>query len=274
MKTFQSLTIRVAVAVPGIGLFAVVAFLNIPVLTISCFALIAALCALETAALIRPGSGMPMKVIYASMVAGASVAVALLEPALSMVLILLPGAVISTVWIFKDGVANSRMKTAGITGISVALALSLGLLARLRLDFQSPWVIFVPLLICWLGDSFAYFFGSAFGRHKMAPSISPAKSWEGFIAGTAGAIGGAVLAGVIGAGFSPGAMVLIGAAGGFAAVVGDLLESAMKRDAGIKDSGSFLPGHGGFLDRFDSILAVVPVVWALLLLFSDAGILT
>ena len=267
MKLFNSLASRVAVAVPGMGLFAAVAFLDMPVLTATFFALIAAFCAMEAVTLIRSGSGMPMKAVYAVMVAGSSVAVALLEPALSIVLILLPGAVISTVWIFMDGIKHARMKTAGITGLSVALALGFGLLARLRLDFPSPWVMFVPLLICWLGDSLAYFTGSAFGRHKMAPSVSPAKSWEGFIAGIAGAIGGAVLAGTVGAGFTLVTMVVIGAVGGIAAVTGDLLESAMKRDAGVKDSGSFLPGHGGFLDRFDSILAVVPVVWVLLFLF-------
>ncbi len=274
MKSFNSLAIRVAVAVPGIGLFAVVAFLNIPYLTTAFFALIAALCAIEAVTLFRPGSGMSMKAVHAAMVAGSTVAVALLEPIISIVVILFPGAIIGAVWIFSDGVSKSRMKTAGITGMSIALALGFGLLARLRLDFQSSWVMFIPLLICWLGDSLAYFAGSAFGRHKMAPSISPAKSWEGFFAGIAGAIGGAVLAGSVGAGFPLFTMLMIGAAGGVAAVIGDLLESAMKRDAGVKDSGTFLPGHGGFLDRFDSILAVVPVVWVLLILFKFAGMLT
>ncbi|MCK5115632.1 MAG: phosphatidate cytidylyltransferase [Candidatus Aegiribacteria sp.] len=273
MKSFSSLAIRVAVAVPGIGLFAAVAFLDIPYLTTAFFALIAALCATEAVTLFRPGSSMSMKTVYAAMVAGSTVAVALLDPAISIVVILLPGAITGAVWIFSDGITNARMKTAGITGMSVALALGFGLLARLRLDFQSPWIMFVPLLICWLGDSLAYFAGSAFGRHKMAPSISPAKSWEGFFAGIAGAIGGAVLAGSVGAGFPLFTMLMIGAAGGIAAVIGDLLESALKRDAGIKDSGSFLPGHGGFLDRFDSILAVVPVVWALLFIFAFTGVL-
>ena len=272
MKSFNSLAIRVAVAVPGIGLFAAVAFLDIPYLTTAFFALIAAFCAAEAVALFRPCSGITMKALLAVMVAGSSVAVALLAPAISIVVILLPGAIISMVWILGDGINHARRNTAGITGISIALALGFGLLARLGLDFPSPWVVFIPLLICWLGDSLAYFAGSAFGRHKMAPSISPAKSWEGFFAGIAGAVGGAILAGTVGAGFPLIVMVVIGAAGGVAAVTGDLLESAMKRDAGVKDSGTFLPGHGGFLDRFDSILAVVPVVWALLFLF--AGILT
>lgn len=274
MRSFHSLASRVAVAVPGIGLFAAVAFLNITVLTIAFFSIIAALCAAEAVTLIRPGSSMQMQAVLAVMVAGSSIAVALLDPALSIVLILLPGAVISTVWIILDGSVQARRKTAGITGISVVLALSFGLLARLRLDFQSPWVMLVPLLICWLGDSLAYFVGSACGRHKMAPSISPAKSWEGFIAGIAGAIGGAVLAGTVGAAFPLFPMVITGVAGGIAAVAGDLLESAMKRDAGVKDSGSLLPGHGGILDRFDSILAVVPVVWTLMFLFAFAGFLT
>ncbi|MEN8208121.1 MAG: phosphatidate cytidylyltransferase [Candidatus Fermentibacteria bacterium] len=268
MKSFNTLAVRVMVAIPGIALFAAVVFLDLTLLTSAFFALIAAFCAAEAVTLFRPGSGIRMKAGLAVMVGGASVAVALLEPAVSLVLILLPGAVISAVLILGDGVNHARRNTAGITGISVILALGFGLLARLRLDFQSPWVIFVPLLICWFGDSLAYFAGSAFGRHKMAPSISPAKSWEGFFAGIAGAVGGALLAGAAGAGFPPVVMIVIGAAGGIAAVTGDLLESAMKRDAGVKDSGKFLPGHGGFLDRFDSILAVVPVVWVLLYLFA------
>jgi phosphatidate cytidylyltransferase len=186
MKSFNSLAIRVAVAVPGIGLFAAVAFLDIPYLTTAFFALIAAFCAAEAVALFRPCSGITMKALLAVMVAGSSVAVALLAPAISIVVILLPGAIISMVWILGDGINHARRNTAGITGISIALALGFGLLARLGLDFPSPWVVFIPLLICWLGDSLAYFAGSAFGRHKMAPSISPAKSWEGFFAGIAG----------------------------------------------------------------------------------------
>jgi phosphatidate cytidylyltransferase len=117
----------------------------------------------------------------------------------------------------------------------------------------------------------AYFIGSAFGKHKLAPAVSPAKSWEGFIAGMAGAVAGAVFAGTAGAGFPLFLMVATGTAGGIAAVTGDLFESALKRDAGIKDTGSILPGHGGVLDRFDSILAVVPVVWFILMFYGSAG---
>lgn len=274
MKSFQSLASRVAVAVPGIGLFVLIALLDIPFLTVAFLSLISALCAAEAISLIKPGSGPITNSVYAALIAGSTVAVALLAPILSITLILVPGAIISIVWIFSDGVEHARRKTAGITGMSVVLALGFGLLARLRLDFESSWVLFIPLLICWFGDSLAYFAGSAFGRHKMAPLISPAKSWEGFSAGIAGAVGGSVLAGSAGAGFSIFAMVITGAAGGLAAVAGDLLESAMKRDAGVKDTGSLLRGHGGLLDRFDSILAVVPVVWILLLLLSDAGVLT
>jgi len=269
MKPFHSLANRVAVAVPGIGLFAVVAFFNVDSLTVVFFALISAICAAEAITLFKPGSGKMIKTLFALMVAGASVAVALMKPSLSIVLILVPGAVISVIWILSDGVNNARRKTAGIAGVSAVLALSFGLLARLRLDFPSPWVLFIPLFICWLGDSLAYFVGSSVGRHKMAPAISPAKSWEGFAAGITGSVAGAVLAGNSGAGFSIFLMMAVGAAGGLAAVAGDLMESAMKRDAGVKDSGSLLPGHGGLLDRFDSILAVVPVVWVLLLVFHS-----
>ncbi len=268
MKPFHSLANRVAVAVPGIGLFLAVAILNRNFLTVLFFALISAICAAEAVTLFKPGAGKMIKILFALMVAGSSVAVALAEPVLSIVLIFVPGSVISVVWMFADGIDHARRKTAGIVGISAALALSFGLLARLRLDFPSPWVLFIPLLICWLGDSLAYFVGSSVGRHKMVPAISPAKSWEGFAAGIAGSVAGAILAGNSGAGFPIFLMMAVGTAGGLAAVAGDLMESAMKRDAGVKDSGSLLPGHGGLLDRFDSILTVVPVVWILLVFHS------
>ncbi|MFO8183116.1 MAG: phosphatidate cytidylyltransferase [Candidatus Aegiribacteria sp.] len=271
MPEFKSLASRLAVALPGIGLFVAVALIHSTPLTTAFFAAISAISAWEAVKLLgtgRPGLPGAAAVLTTS---GATAAVALLEAELSIAVIFIPGAVTSLIMVIRDGVEEAGRKTAGIIGLTAALSLGFGLLARLRLDFISPWVMFIPLLICWVGDSMAYFVGSAFGNHRMAPSVSPAKSWEGFIAGVAGAVAGALIAGSAGAGFPLPVMLAVGAAGGIAAVAGDLLESAIKRDAGVKDSGTLLQGHGGLLDRFDSILAVVPSVWLLLHLFAGRG---
>jgi phosphatidate cytidylyltransferase len=125
------------------------------------------------------------------------------------------------------------------------------------------WLMFA-LLLSWAGDTAALYIGKAFGRHKLAPVISPQKTWEG----AAGSIAGALIAGGIYAHFlipdTPLAIVLLLAvAGNIAGQLGDLAESALKRRADVKDSGSSLPGHGGWLDRIDSMLFAVPVVYAL-----------
>jgi phosphatidate cytidylyltransferase len=126
-------------------------------------------------------------------------------------------------------------------------------------DVGLKWVA-LAFFATWAADSFAYFVGRAFGRRKLAPKISPGKSVEGFLGGLVGAL-------IVGALWAP-AMGqpawLGGLVGGFVAViapVGDLAESALKRYAGVKDSGKILPGHGGVLDRFDSSLFVLPVVY-------------
>ncbi|MGH2735692.1 MAG: phosphatidate cytidylyltransferase [Actinomycetota bacterium] len=112
-----------------------------------------------------------------------------------------------------------------------------------------------------LDDITAYFVGGRFGRHKLAPSISPAKSWEGFFGGMAGALaGGAALGSIVGA-LGPVNGLLMGAIVSLTAPAGDLIESMAKREIGIKDSGRLLPGHGGFLDRLDAIIFSAPVVY-------------
>ncbi len=110
-------------------------------------------------------------------------------------------------------------------------------------------------------DTGAYVFGVLFGRHKMAPGISPAKSWEGFVGGiiTAMALSAVAVHGLLDAPIWVG--LLLGLVAGCCGVVGDLVESAIKRDAGIKDMSHVLPGHGGVMDRLDSLLAAAPAAW-------------
>ena len=121
-------------------------------------------------------------------------------------------------------------------------------------------LIWVALIGTWSSDTFAYFAGSFFGRHKLCPVISPKKTVEGFIGGLAGTT--AALAGV---GYFFGFDTIVMAALGFCvclvATLGDLVESVMKRYTGIKDSGNLIPGHGGVWDRFDSVLYTVPFVY-------------
>ncbi len=122
----------------------------------------------------------------------------------------------------------------------------------------------------WVNDVFAYLVGSTIGRHKMAPNISPKKSWEGFVAGTACTILVWVASYyLIDTELTLGWFALIGVAVSIAGVTGDLAESRLKREAGIKDSGTILPGHGGFLDRFDSLI-MVSVVAYYMLVFGGA----
>ena len=116
-----------------------------------------------------------------------------------------------------------------------------------------------------LGDIAAYFIGTALGRHKLAPSISPGKSWEGFAGGLLGSLlGGLAIAGLLDE-LDLLQGLTMGAIAGLIAPVGDLVESLAKREIGIKDSGRILPGHGGFLDRLDAILFAAPAVYLYLL---------
>lgn len=116
------------------------------------------------------------------------------------------------------------------------------------------------VLVTALGDSGAFFAGTSFGRHKLAPTISPAKSWEGVIGGLAASIGGGAGAGALLPDLGPVHGLAIGALIGLLAPAGDLFESMIKRELGIKDSGRMLPGHGGMLDRLDAILFGAPAV--------------
>jgi phosphatidate cytidylyltransferase len=122
-------------------------------------------------------------------------------------------------------------------------------------------LLIASVLVIALDDIGAYFVGSKFGRHKMAPSISPAKSWEGFAGGLATALLGGVLAAVLLDELKPLDGLAMGGIAGILAPVGDLVESVTKREIGIKDSGRLLPGHGGFLDLLDGIIFCCPVMF-------------
>jgi phosphatidate cytidylyltransferase len=125
-----------------------------------------------------------------------------------------------------------------------------------------PLDALLALAVAWIADTAAYFVGRRWGRRKLAPSISPGKTWEGAAGGLIGAAAYAMILSILFAGMQGTRMAaFLGAAALLVVVsiVGDLFESAVKRQAGVKDSGSILPGHGGMLDRIDSATAVLPV---------------
>ncbi len=154
------------------------------------------------------------------------------------------------------------LPAAGISASALLLvAFPLSYTVRLHaIPLQGPQVLLFALVIIWVGDTAAYFVGRSIGKYKLAPHLSPKKTWEGTVASFLGSL---VVALILGRFMTVPVAHLLGMAalGNVAGQVGDLLESAYKRSAGIKDSGSLLPGHGGVLDRIDALILAIPVVW-------------
>ena len=146
------------------------------------------------------------------------------------------------------------------------LATPFAVLVRWRLEL-TPQSVLAFLIVIWANDIAAYFVGLAIGRHKLAPRVSPGKSWEGAFGG----LGGGLLAGLLLArwlGMGRGEAAIWAVLITIVSQAGDLFESALKRRAGVKDSGRLLPGHGGVLDRFDGILTAAPVGYVLVRLLA------
>ena len=154
------------------------------------------------------------------------------------------------------------LPSAGVSSSGLLLvAFPLTYAIRLHdLGSEGPRLLLFVLVLIWASDSAAYFAGRAFGKHPFAPHLSPKKTWEGSIAGFASSI---LVAFAFMRWLSVPIVILLGAAavGNIAGQIGDLLESAYKRSAGVKDSGALLPGHGGMLDRIDALILAIPVVW-------------
>jgi phosphatidate cytidylyltransferase len=134
--------------------------------------------------------------------------------------------------------------------------------AALAMVVLKPAEALVVLAVAWIADTAAYYAGRRWGRRKLAPEISPGKTWEGAAGGLIGGAAYAMILSIFFAGAQTTRMAaFIGAAALLVVVsiVGDLFESALKRQAGVKDSGAILPGHGGMLDRIDSVCAILPV---------------
>ncbi|MEO5981949.1 MAG: phosphatidate cytidylyltransferase [Pedococcus sp.] len=167
-------------------------------------------------------------------------------------------------WRVADGVLDAVRDLAGGFFVAVYPSFLAGFAALMLAPDDGARRIVVFILVTVLSDVGGYVFGVLFGQHPMAPSVSPKKSWEGF--------GGSVLTCVAGGAVAVVLLLdgpwwggaLLGACVAVAATVGDLTESTVKRDLGIKDMSTILPGHGGIMDRLDSLLLVAPVAWALL----------
>jgi phosphatidate cytidylyltransferase len=183
----------------------------------------------------------------------------------------------------REPLATGFPAAAAATFGFIYVAVPLAMLVQLRQQGSGAFLILYVLIVVWMGDTVAYYTGRALGRHKLAPRISPGKTWEG----TVGSLVGAVVCGTLVFAYSrqiSSGLISIGlltpaqaylppqipplwhfavlsAVINFAAQIGDLAESLIKRGAGVKDSGAILPGHGGMLDRIDALLFAALVLW-------------
>jgi phosphatidate cytidylyltransferase len=188
-----------------------------------------------------------------------------------------------TIAMRRDNLATGYPAAAASAFGFAYIALPLAMLVQLRQQWAGAFLILYLLLVVWSGDIFAYFVGKAIGRHLMAPRISPKKTWEGAIASLVASmvIGGSLfyyssplsttllqwgliqrrdgMFGLEKPALLP--ILVLTAVLNIAAQLGDLVESLIKRGAGVKDSGAILPGHGGMLDRIDALLFAAPVLW-------------
>ncbi|HEV7145491.1 MAG TPA: phosphatidate cytidylyltransferase [Pedococcus sp.] len=167
-------------------------------------------------------------------------------------------------WRIADGVGDAVRDVAGGFFVAVYPSFLAGFAALMLAPQDGARRTVTFILVTVLSDVGGYAFGVLFGKHPMAPSVSPKKSWEGFAGSVLTCVvGGAIAIPLLVHGPWWGGAVL-GACAAVAATVGDLTESTVKRDLGIKDMSTILPGHGGVMDRLDSLLLVAPIAWALL----------
>jgi phosphatidate cytidylyltransferase len=164
-----------------------------------------------------------------------------------------------------ESLAAAGISSSALLLVAFPLSFAVTLHAMARIG---PKLLLFALVITWVGDTVAYFVGRAIGKHPFAPILSPKKTWEGAVGGFVGSL-------LVGVAFSKwigvpiGQMLAMAAVGNVAGQVGDLLESAYKRSAGVKDSGTLLPGHGGILDRIDALILAIPVVCYYWILFGN-----
>lgn len=258
----KSLIPRVATGV-GYGVVVLGSLALGPLATGAAFGIMAGFAAAEFYALERREQRLPNEVFGVLAATAMPVAAALWGlPGLSAVVTALIAASLLWHMTFRSVMTADTAETvfgAVYTGFLLAY------LVMVR-DLSQGLVLSLALVLSvWVADMAAFFVGSLIGRHKLAPSISPNKSWEGFIAGVLGCVAIWAIVPFVPDSTVPLPLALItGFAVALASVVGDLTESRIKREAGVKDSGTMLPGHGGFLDRLDSLIfACLVAFWVL-----------
>ena len=171
--------------------------------------------------------------------------------------------VLTPLWRLGEIGSAALRLVAGVAG-PLYIGVLLTCIALLRRDQGALGASFVLLALgfAWLGDTGGYFVGRRFGKHKLYPAVSPKKTWEGLFGSLLGAeLGAVVIRGALLPAVPLSHALILAAVAGGAGQLGDLAESVLKRSAGVKDSGSIIPGHGGLLDRIDALLLVSPVVY-------------
>jgi phosphatidate cytidylyltransferase len=180
-------------------------------------------------------------------------------------LLFIPVAMIPVVELYRrtrgTGLANIAFAFYAILYISLPFTLLSYIPYRVT-GAWAPCIVLLPFFLTWTNDTFAYLVGSRVGRHKLFPRVSPNKSWEGLVGGAVATLVAGAL--VVIEGLSRLDTVVIAALVILFGVYGDLVESLFKRGVAVKDSGRFLPGHGGMLDRFDALLFAIPAIFVYL----------
>ena len=187
--------------------------------------------------------------------------------ALLYIMLIVPTTFVCELW-RKSATPIANIATTFMGIIYVALPMAMLLyIPQMLVGKWSAWAMLAFVSIIWINDICAYLVGVSIGKHRLCERISPKKSWEGFFGGLAGAIGFAVLFGHL----LGGNLVVWGGLGlvvALAGVAGDLIESLIKREVDVKDSGTMMPGHGGFLDRFDALFIATPFALFYLIVMS------
>ena len=177
-------------------------------------------------------------------------------------------AIVALTWrMMRDAPVDTAAHDAGFAVFAGVYGSLLGYLVPLReLGETHSWAggawVLLACSLTWVGDTCAYFAGRFLGRHKLYPRISPAKTWEGFFGGMAGAVASAfVIRALVLSDLTVLDAIALGVIGGIGGPIGDLVESMLKRACKVKDSGTILPGHGGMLDRVDALMFNAPLVY-------------
>ena len=257
---------RVGTAAVGVPLFLAAVFLLPPLGFLALLSVLFGWASLEFVSIARvwapgaPLAALPPLAVLCGVLLGLERAVAPLPPeAVWAAALVLSVGVGSLILLSRTPVAEAPA-AFGVFAFGIPyFGLPIGSLCQLQR--QDPWLVLLLVAVVWLGDSAAWWVGSMWGRRRLAPVVSPRKTWEGAAAGFVVAVAATAAWSLARLGRLDGGVLAVGSATAVAAQVGDLVESIFKRSVRLKDSGSVLPGHGGLFDRADALLFAAPVLW-------------